>query len=396
MDAREYADDVISGVAAHIEAVGPRAPCSDAEHRSFQLLAEELGPYVDETQLEPFTCHPRAFQGFIRLLWPLMLIGPLAFWCCPLVGLLAGVILLLVTLVQGIYYRKLLDPIFPKGRSQNLVGIKHPRGPRKRVLLLGGHVDSAYEWRWARKGTLWLRFAVIGTVVSLVGIIGVNGAFLLLGGDRTIGWVVAGGLLLIAIPVGLCIRIWENYEVVSPGANDNLSGVFTSMAVARLLHDEGIQLENTELRFLQTGSEEAGLRGAFAYIDEHGEALREVDHLYIALDTIRDLEHLAVYTRDRSVTLANDAAASRKLQDVARSCGQEWPSRWVSFGASDAAAFSSQGLRATLIAAMDPTPAAYYHTRDDTADIMNPEAIAKVLEVLVRFLRVYDQDGLDG
>ena len=396
MDAMKSARYVPVGVAAHLAEGGPRAPCSDAERRSHELLAEELSRYVDETHLEPFTCHPRSFQGYIRYTWPLMVIGALGFWCCPLVGLLAGATLFLITLVQGIFYKKLIDPLFPRGRSQNLVGIKHARGPRKRVLLIGGHVDSSYEWRWARKGTWWLRFALYGTVLSLVAIMGVNGAFLLVGGERTLGWVVAGCLLLAVIPMSLYIRAWENEDVVSPGANDNLSGVFTSMALARFLHDEDARLENTEVRFLQTGCEEAGLRGAFAYVDQHGEELGEVDHLYLALDTIRDLDHIGVYTRDRTATIANDPSASRKVQEVARLCGQEWPSRWVSFGASDAAAFSAHGLRATLIAAMDPTPAAYYHTRDDTADIMNPEAIATVFEVLVRFLEVYDDEGVDA
>ena len=50
--------------------------------------------------------------------------------------------------------------------------------------------------------------------------------------------------------------------------------------------------------------------------------------------------------------------------------------------------------KAVLLAAMDPAPARYYHTVNDTADNLDLHCIEKGIEVLLNTLFLFDEQGL--
>ena len=66
----------------------------------------------------------------------------------------------------------------------------------------------------------------------------------------------------------------------------------------------------------------------------------------------------------------------------------------VFFGPSDAAAFTQAGITATCLAAMDPTPADYYHNRRDSFDRLIPEAIETGYEIILSTIFNFDKKGL--
>ena len=70
------------------------------------------------------------------------------------------------------------------------------------------------------------------------------------------------------------------------------------MATIKALAEAGVEFEHTEVTMICSGSEEAGLRGAKAYVKAHLDELKELPTAVIALDTFRDLEDMAVYDRD--------------------------------------------------------------------------------------------------
>ena len=53
-------------------------------------------------------------------------------------------------------------------------------------------------------------------------------------------------------------------------------------------------------------------------------------------------------------------------------------------------------MKAVSIAAMDPAPARYYHTRLDTADNLDIKTIEAVLGVALETAFIFDEKGLSN
>ena len=93
-------------------------------------------------------------------------------------------------------------------------------------------------------------------------------------------------------PLSIFFLTFWNYEVTfaSPGANDNLSGVLLLLEGAKQLAKNDIQLQNTEIVYLITGSEEAGTRGALEFAKKHKEEFSDIPTTFLVFDTIADPE----------------------------------------------------------------------------------------------------------
>ena len=51
-----------------VNEVGPRMPCSLPEKEGAKILREELEKVCDKVDTEKFTCHPKAFLGWIKII----------------------------------------------------------------------------------------------------------------------------------------------------------------------------------------------------------------------------------------------------------------------------------------------------------------------------------------
>ena len=143
-----------------------------------------------------------------------------------------------------------------------------------------------------------------------------------------------------------------------------------------------------------SGSEEAGLRGAKAYVKRHEKELKEIPTAVVALDTFRDLEDMAVYDRDLSGTVQHDWGVKYLVKNAAANCGFDLPFSSVYVGGSDAAAFTQKKVPATCLAAMNPDPPRYYHTRLDTPELLRPECISAGIEIMCEVACMYDKEGV--
>src|SRR5690606_36970159 len=148
-----------------------------------------------------------------------------------------------------------------------------------------------------------------------------------------------------------------------PGANDNLSGVFLALGVVKALRESGVSFEHTEIACLITGSEEAGLRGAKAWAAGHAREFRDVETVFLALDTFHGLEPLTIYLEARNATVKNDPGCGALIRQAAKTCGHEASIGSIPLGSTDAAPVAQAGLTATALGAMDPASAPFYHPR---------------------------------
>ena len=103
--------------------------------------------------------------------------------------------------------------------------------------------------------------------------------------------------------------MWNKNRIVD-GANDNLSGRYMGIAVMKALQDAGITLENTEVGVILSGSEEAGLRGAKAWCEQHKGEFDDVPTFIFSYDTIHDPKFLMTNYRDLNGTVKADKDVS--------------------------------------------------------------------------------------
>ncbi len=397
---REMTNFSVRGIKKICKDVGPRPAGSEQEHEAQKLMAAELDGACDKVEIEPFDVHPGAFLGWI-LTDGIMMIAAIVlfFFGMSAIALALCVLSLIFAIVEFLLYKKLLDPFFPKKTSHNVVAVRKPKGEVKRRIIFSGHADSANEWRFTYYGGSKLLVPIIG--LSFVGI--------LLGLVLGI-WAVAAGhafsaadsgalnvmryVFLAWIPILFTALFFENKKRPVMGANDDLTGCFISMAVVKYMQQHDIRFENTEVWVVLTGSEEAGLRGAKAFCKAHKNELSDVETVFVGLDTIRDYDFAAVYSRDLTGTVKNDAGACALVKEAAKQTGLDLPYKSVFFGATDAAAVTQAGMKAVSVAAMDPAPAKYYHTRLDTADNLDIKTVEAVLGVALETAFLFDEKGL--
>ena len=204
--------------------------------------------------------------------------------------------------------------------------------------------------------------------------------------------------MMCCLPFFVAMLWFTNWNAVVPGANDNLSGCMIACSVLKYLADNNIELENTEVQIVLTGCEEVGLRGAKAWTKAHAEEYLNdgIDTAFFCFDTFRDLPHMAIYYRDMTGTVLHDSRVSDIMRRAGELAGLQLPYKVLYCGASDAAAVTQGGLPASTFAAMDPTPASWYHTRRDDLNNMEPKAIGHGIDVALGSLFIFDEEGLDG
>ena len=396
--AEAYSKYVVDNIKHVINEFGPRDPGSEGETKGQNYVKEELGKYTDEVKIEPFQVAPKAFMGFLPVVGVIILISFFIYWFYPIVALLLDILAVIILVQEFLRYKLFLDPFFPKRTSHNVWGIKKPEGEIKKRIILAGHIDAAYDWRITRINPKLLRILVVPAVIGLFykAISDLLCTILNYGWPQ--GWVpfwsYVGFIQFAFIPFLVVIIFFVDWSIVVPGANDNLTGSFVSVALAKLMEDNNLKLKNTEIYFMVTGSEEAGLRGAKAFVKKHERELKEIETIMIAIDTFADIEYLAAMSKDLNGTVKHHPGVLLLLKKSAEKIGFNLKYSSVFIGSSDATAFTQVGIPSAALTAMDPGPPKWYHTHFDTIDVLKPKCIEKSIEILMETLYMYDEEGL--
>lgn len=407
---REYTNFAIRGIKKVCKECGPREAGGEAEHKAQRMMAKDLEDCCEEVRIEEYRLSPRAFMGWVHVSVVLGILAAAAYNLGQaLVSLLLMLIPVFLIVVQFLMYKIVLAPFYPKKTSHNVIGVRKPSGEIKRRIIFAGHADSAPEWRYTYyghkffKSTRLLHVVIFFSVGTIFLGLGFSIAAVAMGeAFRAVGDLAArGGLIntLGYIMIGLCLPMvaaffFHNNKRFVMGANDNLTGCYTSMAIAKLLGGTNTRLENTELVVACVGGEEAGLRGAKAFCKAHAEEFKDVETVFIALDTMTEYDHMAIYLSDLTNTIKHDPAVAAMMRQGAKNAGYDVPFMLVPFGASDAAAAKQAGIRSAAFVAMTHTPPPYYHTRLDTVDVLEPKTVEACLDIVTEMAFQFDETGL--
>lgn len=411
IDTKKITDEAVKEITTICNDIGPRKSGSNEELKAQEHMAKYIQDSCNKTEIESFTLHRQGFMGFIPFTVACGVSAVFLNWFVSSIAAFLVCIAGIIPLVfEFIMYREFDDFLFPKQTSHNMIATRSPKGEVKKRIIMIGHSDSQFEWninyligKRSENGGLLAKLiveipAVVGliiqTIFSLVCIFvsqGTSAAQI-----QSLRWffILFFVVGIVFIPFEVAFIFFQSWTKAVPGASDNLSGCYTALGAMKALADAGIEFENTEVRVICSGSEEAGLRGAKAYSKVHENELKEIPTVVIALDTFRDIKDMAVYDRDLSGTLQHHWGAKHLIKEAAANCGFDLPFASIYVGGCDAAPFTQRKIPATGFAAMNPDPPVYYHTRFDTPDNLVPEAINIGIDIMVEAICKYDKEGL--
>lgn len=397
----EYADYMVDEITHICKTFEKRDPGSKGELQACEYMAEVLKKDCgcQRADVESFKENPGSFFGWIYFTITFVLAAVALFFVFPLASVLLIIAGLFIVFMQFGLYKKLIDKCFPEKTGHNVTAVKKCTGEVKRRIFFNGHPDAAWEWpvNYKLGGVGFEGHAVIcgvGAVYYLVlSIVNIAQNGIQFGVADTSSTLVKMGLVgLIFVPflIGL-YWMWNKNRVVD-GANDNLSGCYMGIAVMKALQDAGITLENTEVGVILTGSEEAGLRGAKAWCEQHKGEFDDVPTFIFSYDTIHDPKFLMTNYRDLNGTVKADKEVSDLFMEAAKAAGVPCKKGWVPplGGATDSAAFAQAGFRATGVTGLNHKLEDYYHTRRDTYDNMNKDGLAGCFAASVKALEMFD------
>ena len=405
-----YAYDIVKTICTE---VGPGLPGTPQERERAAIIKKELESHLGagSVVVEEFTVAPGAFLGGLPICALLILVAALlnmsmgrisgvSPWLTAVAALALSVLPLLSFVLEFIYALEFVDPFFIKKQSVNVIGMLRRPGTEKakRLLILSGHHDSALEHTWLRllgygffvaAATLLIGFIVMlaMSITQLAGLITGNAGIVHVG---TLGWPLLVYPIVPCIISALFFSGGRKNGGVVPGAVDNLSGSALTVAMCRFLVKNPSYIpDDTEIRFVSFGSEEAGLRGSRRYVDRHLDELRRLDARVLNFEMVAHPE-IGILPSDLNGTVRHSPEMVKSAVAAAGRAGVPYKVTSASLGtATDAASFSRAGLKATsLLPFKFPQQfVALYHQRSDGPDALTIEPLLNVLKLALEWVR---------
>jgi len=242
------------------ETIGPRPCGSPGEREAAEWVAgrlRELGLGVTQ---ETFRCAPGFALTFLLLaLASFAALGLMG--RCPACALAMAIAALAGFVSEGLG-RPVVSRLLPQVESQNTVGRRAPPGRPERVVVVTAHIDSAYAGLIFRPRLVrWFRAIFVGLFAAMVYTVVLCALRLWLAVPDWVTLPAGVHLYLVAI----CLTHQVIWAKPVPGAGDNASGVAALLALA----EELPPLAMTEVWFVATGAEEAGLYGMSHLLASH-------------------------------------------------------------------------------------------------------------------------------
>jgi aminopeptidase YwaD len=380
---------------------GPRLAGSPACAAAARELAEELGGFADSVSVDEFLVHPGVFYSYTKILPVAYAAGLAVLLLFPRFSLLAAIALcvgIALMLFQFAFYIHVGDGLFRRRTGRNVEGIVEPTGAAERELIISGHHDSApvariFSSPFRRLYALAIFVPYVFFIVELA-ILACRG---LGAGDAP--WEIP--FLVAGLPFAAGYFSMVALRTGSPGAGDNLAASVMAARLGREIAQRKDELlRGTRLRIVSFDAEEAGLRGAAAYMRRRAAAARRLAApalpcVHLNFDSLYDPRDLQVLTSD----INGSVPLSRTLVDQLLSCAEERgiPLRRFALifgaGGTDAAESARIGVPSTTLIAM-PTNVfrgnLVYHTPRDTAEHIAPAVIEACMRIAVEYLRRLD------
>lgn len=380
-----------------------RIPGTKGSRDAAAAIAQIMKQFCDRVFEENFFMHPGSLfhiGRIVSLVYVLSVLLLLTGGIFVYVSLGLCILAFVYAVTHYFLYGSFFDKFFKKQSGCNVAGIIEPANEVKQQVIVIGHHDSPYVFNFLSRFErlagirflLAMLFYLYITALSIVATL--NEIF------NSGVWYLRDVTLILAL-IGLIFLLPLFFFIstkASPGAGDNLNGSSIAIHIGKYFADRkknGMALNNTRLILLSTDGEEAGQRGAIAYVLQHKPELTAVPTHVLNFDSIYNLKNLAVLLRDRHGFLPLSAQLAKECTEIASELGYNLKAIPAPFGSgTDAAAFAKEGIDATALIGMPTSMFAkeyIYHTSRDTVESIEPEAVEAVFNIAINYIVNSDQ-----
>ncbi len=326
----------------------------------------------------------------------ILYLGALAvYWIVPWLSLILAAASFIVFFGEMALVYEVIDRAFPAKESVNLVSKIKPSGERKHLLIIGGHLDSNYEFPLMRK--LGVYFSLIIAINTILGgvlflFLVIKNLFLLFGAvailvdiDPMLFWVFCGG-----IPFALLQLFFIISNLPVMGANDNLSAIGVCYELAKALGKSGRRPQSVEVWITAFGCEETGSMGSKAFVKAHLSEIQGAQALL--LDMVGNKESpLEINASEVFGLVKMDPAFISQVQDAAKQAGLALVAK-PSMAFTDALSFRRKKVpAATLFSMPRGSKHFYYHTRHDTMENLGFENMVSAYKICLNLVAQLDK-----
>ncbi|MFX0101210.1 MAG: M20/M25/M40 family metallo-hydrolase [Candidatus Hodarchaeota archaeon] len=396
------------------EVAWTRLPGSEGEKKAQEFLREkmkELG--AEEVNVRNFKVYSRFFRWWPEISIYLFLISLVAYLFIPLVALALSA-LAVANIFFKLFSYTFLDVLFKANPSSNVVGKLKVKDVPKRVLILGGHTDSNYEYPLVGKyGSGFIKYLipifgllVIWILTALLRFIDTVIAHGIIGDINVVAWGVFTNpawydWLYFAQFFGLPYVLYLGFNVVTSkpvcGANDNLSGVSVTLQILNYFHKHPDERpNNVELWFTCFGSEEGGMMGSKAMAKDVRNALDDGTFpaksvWVINFDSVAATGPLHIATSEPLYRCKYLPDVYTALGKSAEKAGVEYFSKSLAAG-TDSAPFGRLEIPGTGVLCFGEGPSpAHWHTLDDIPENLDITGIINCIKLGIQFVKDVDE-----
>jgi len=306
--------------------IGPRMAGSKRSGQASKYIKEKFEDYGLETDIQDFE-----FSNQLKRTKVIMGILVAVFISSLALNIFLNPIITLGISLGAVLLTHYFSSDFASEEEEtNIIGrLKNSDEPKKKVVL-GAHYDTARcvkGWKWPIFHKMLLPLVLIAFFFILI--------LPVLGLDF---WILSWSILAIPFVMVSTVPFWGFEDWVSPGAEDNSSGVSILLEMARVI--DSSDLGDTELEFVAFGAEEQGLEGSRAYVEE----AEDVD-LFLNLDSVGSGDRLCVI-EGNGIFRKNETPQDLREKLVEEIEGGEV---WSAFSKHDHLPFLKAGISATTI-----------------------------------------------
>jgi len=380
------------------ETIGPRKSCSENEAQLALYFHEEIKEYCDEITIDNFIVHPGAYRAAFRIPMIMYLFSLIFYWYYPVISLILIILSFLILFGEMSLAKEIIDFVFPKRKSQNVIGKIKPKNQTSKLIIIGCHIDSSCEFPLMKKLkygfivilaiNLFLNVLLLVILIMKNFLILIQLETLLLSIEILFFWFF---LALIPTVIIQLFFIISNRPVM--GANDNLSGVAVCYEIAKNLKLPENKPKNVEVWICAFGCEEIGSKGSRHFVKENLKDIKKAK--IINLDMLGNIDApLLITTSEIFGFVKTDKKMNELIKNSAEILNIEIRSKH-NMAFTDSLSFCRKHLSATSIVTLPiSSKKFYYHTRDDVVSNMSFENLINTFKICSHIVKNLDNKPL--